>query len=67
MRLWLQLLLGMPRLSCSKQGVLNSYNFGRIDILACIAQGGMDILTSVETTSAEGARILFDQGPVYTM
>lgn len=27
----------------------------------------MDILTSVETTSAEGARILFDQGPVYTM
>lgn len=42
-------------------------NFGRIDILACIAQGGMDILTSVETTSAEGARILFDQGPVYTM
>ena len=34
MRLWLQLLLGMPRLSCSKQGVLNSYDVLKILISA---------------------------------
>ena len=41
--------------------------FGKIDILACIAQGGLTLLSNVENTPAENARILFDQGPIYTM
>ena len=40
---------------------------GKIDILACIAQGGMDVFSTVENTTAANAHLLFDQGPVYTM
>ncbi len=42
--------------------------FGKIDILACIAQSGLDGQhhSTMETTP-ENARMFFDGGPVYTM
>jgi NAD(P)-dependent dehydrogenase (short-subunit alcohol dehydrogenase family) len=41
--------------------------FGRIDILACIAQSGLDAQHYTMETSVENARLFFDGGPVYTM
>jgi len=41
--------------------------FGAIDILACIAQSGLDDQHFTMETTPENARLFFDGGPVYTM
>ena len=41
--------------------------FGRIDILACIAQNGLYAQNYTMQTTPENARLFFDGGPVYTM
>ena len=40
---------------------------GRIDILACIAQSGLNCQAYTMETTPENARLYFDGGPVYTM
>lgn len=41
--------------------------FGRIDILACIAQGGLDSQTYFMETTVEAAMNFYKTGPIYTM
>lgn len=41
--------------------------FGKIDILACIAQGGMEHQTFLLDTTADDARVFYETGPLYTM
>ncbi|WP_326974523.1 SDR family NAD(P)-dependent oxidoreductase [Caproicibacter sp. BJN0012] len=41
--------------------------FGRIDILACIAQAGLNDQHYTMETNADNARMFFDGGPIYTM
>ena len=41
--------------------------FGHIDILACIAQGGLNDMRDFEQTDAENLRIFYEGGPVYTL
>lgn len=41
--------------------------YGRIDILACIAQGGLFDQHGMLETTPDNARLFFDQGPVYSL
>lgn len=41
--------------------------FGRIDILACIAQAGLNDQRDFEQTDADNLRLFFEGGPVYTL
>lgn len=41
--------------------------YGQIDILACIAQGGLFDQHDMLETSPENAMLFFEQGPVYTL
>ncbi len=41
--------------------------FGRIDILACIAQNGLTAQASLMEVTAENAHLFYDGGPLYTL
>jgi len=41
--------------------------FGQIDILACVAQGGLFDQHDMLETTPENAMLFFEQGPVYTL
>ena len=42
-------------------------NFGKVELLACIAQGALNDQRDFEQTDADNLRAFFEGGPVYTL